>query len=74
MEAAQADFRNTDLRQANFGGAYLEGAMMPPPAAEPTHPWPSEIARANRQNRTGQDQGKDGGNEKVNGHDDGHSM
>jgi hypothetical protein len=38
------------------------------------HPWPSEIAAANRQKQTGQDQGKSSGNEKANGHDDGHSM
>jgi hypothetical protein len=28
--AFNADFRNTDLRQSNFGGAYLDKAMMPP--------------------------------------------
>ena len=28
--SSPADFRNSDLRQVNFGGAYLEGAMMPP--------------------------------------------
>jgi hypothetical protein len=38
------------------------------------HPWPSEIAAANWQKQTGQDQGKSGGGEKANGHDDGHSM
>ena len=31
VEAFHADFRNSDLRQCNFGGAYLDGAMMPPP-------------------------------------------
>jgi hypothetical protein len=40
----------------------------------PPHSWPSEIARANRQKHAGQDQGKSNGNEKANGHDDGHSM
>ena len=40
--------------------------------AGPPHPWPSEIAKANRQKQGGKDQ--DNGNEKVNGHDDGHSM
>ncbi len=32
VEAYQADFRGADLRQANFGGAYLDGAMLPPPS------------------------------------------
>ena len=40
--AHRADFRGADLRQCNFGGAYLEGAVMPPPERRPT---PSEIAR-----------------------------
>lgn len=31
VEAQSADFRGADLRQANLGGAYLDGAMMPPP-------------------------------------------
>jgi hypothetical protein len=44
------------------------------PAAQQPHPWPSEIAKANRQKQTGQDQGKSTGNGKANGHDDGHSM
>ena len=44
------------------------------PAAQAPHPWPSEIAKANQQKQTGQDQGKSTGNEKANGHDDGHSM
>jgi hypothetical protein len=30
VEAFGADFRNCDLRQVNFGGAYREGALMPP--------------------------------------------
>ena len=29
-----ADFRGADLRQANMGGAYIDGAMMPAPTAE----------------------------------------
>jgi uncharacterized protein YjbI with pentapeptide repeats len=29
VEAKHADFRGADLRQVNFGGAYLEGAVMP---------------------------------------------
>ena len=40
--AHRADFRGADLRQCNFGGAYLEGAVMPPPERRPT---PSEIAK-----------------------------
>jgi hypothetical protein len=34
VEALQADFRGADLRQVNFGGAYLEGAVLPPPVAK----------------------------------------
>jgi hypothetical protein len=40
----------------------------------PPHPWPSEIAKANRQNQPGQDHGKSNGNEKANGNDTGCSM
>lgn len=36
------------------------------------HPWPSEIAKANRQH--GRDQGTSSGDEKANGKDTGHSM
>jgi hypothetical protein len=42
--------------------------------ALPPHLWPSEIARANRQQQSGQDQSKRSDNEKANGHDDGHSL
>jgi hypothetical protein len=31
-EAFGADFQNCDLRQCNLAGAYLEGAVLPPPA------------------------------------------
>ena len=41
------------------------------PAAGPPHPWPSEIAKANR-NRPGG--GKDEGKGHENGHDAGRSM
>ena len=74
MEAAQADFRGADLRLANFGGAYLEGAMMPPPSAEPRQPWPSEIAEANRQKQAVKDTGEVKDHDKSNGHDGGYSM
>lgn len=63
VEAAQADFRGADLRLANFGGAYLEGAMMPPPAA---HPSPSEIAKAGKQARA-ELPAKTKSNDKANG-------
>jgi hypothetical protein len=47
-------------------------------ATGPPHPWPSEIARSNRQKQAGQDQGKGNekanGRDKSNGRDDGHSM
>jgi uncharacterized protein YjbI with pentapeptide repeats len=71
VEAAQADFRGADLRLANLGGAYLEGAMMPPPDLGA---WPSEIAKVNRQKPAGQEQGQSSGNEKLNGRDGGHSL
>jgi hypothetical protein len=41
------------------------------PAAQPRHPWPSEVAERNR-NQPGQDLGKTDGQEHS--HDDGHSM
>ena len=44
------------------------------PAAGPPHPWPSEIAKANRQKQPGQDQGKNHSSGHQNGHDNGHSM
>jgi hypothetical protein len=33
IEAANADFRYSDLRMANLAGAYVQGARMPEPAA-----------------------------------------
>jgi hypothetical protein len=42
VEAYRADFRNCDLRLANFGGAYTDGAVIPP--AEWRQPSPGEIA------------------------------
>ncbi len=56
-EAFQADFRNADLRQVNFGGAYLEGAMM----TKDRQPTPSEIARDNRQEMPAPEQGRANG-------------
>ena len=44
------------------------------PAGQPPHPWPSEIARANRQNEPAQSQGHNNGQDKSNGRDDGNSM
>jgi hypothetical protein len=35
VEAFQTDFRNCDMRQCNFGGAYLDGAMMLQARLEP---------------------------------------
>jgi uncharacterized protein YjbI with pentapeptide repeats len=43
-EAQQTDFRGADLRQANLGGAYLEGAVMPPPSAPEVRQTPGEIS------------------------------
>ena len=34
VEADQADFRGADLRHVNFGGAYMQGAIMPPPVQD----------------------------------------
>jgi hypothetical protein len=45
-----------------------------PAGGQPPHPWPSEIAKANREKQPGQDKSKSGGNQKANGHDSGHSM
>ena len=49
----------------------LAGAKFTPPEREQ---WPSEVAKANRQKLSEQQQGKSSGHEKSNGRDDGHSM
>jgi uncharacterized protein YjbI with pentapeptide repeats len=41
IEAFGADLRHSDLRQANLGGAYFEGAQLPPLERRAS---PSEIA------------------------------
>lgn len=59
VEAHQADFRGANVQLANFGGAYLDGTILPPAAAKPVLPSPSEIAnqpapspgQSNRQER-----------------------
>jgi hypothetical protein len=56
------------MRQANLGGAYLEGAMLPSPVAEKRQPWPSELAKANKGKSAAKDEGKSTGHEKANGH------
>ena len=43
-------------------------------AGLPPHPWPSEIAKANRLKEAEQDLGKSGGQEHGHGYDEGHSM
>jgi hypothetical protein len=58
---------------ATYKQRVREGAMMPLTDGPP-HPWPSEIARANREKESGQEQGKGGGNEKTNDRDDGASL
>jgi len=52
--AHQADFRGADLRMANLAGAYMEGAKFPPPERTP---WPSEVAKANREKQKEQADG-----------------
>jgi hypothetical protein len=43
--------------------------------AQPPHPWPSEIAKANRERQAGRDQAEaSSGNGKAKDHDGGHSM
>jgi hypothetical protein len=76
----QADYHAARVRDygpedaATYEQRVKEGAMQPPPAAGPSHPWPSEIAKANRHKQPAQDQGKSSGKEKSNGKDGGHSM
>jgi hypothetical protein len=69
VEAAHADFRGADMRLVNLGGAYLDGAMLPPPAAMSSHKYPSEIAKANRQKAE-----QPAAKPKSNGKDNGQSM
>jgi|SRR5947209_6180378 len=45
VEAHQADFRNSDTRQVNWSGAYVDGAMMTPPQRQS----PGEIGDGKRQ-------------------------
>lgn len=61
---------------ADAEGMFPQGTPPLPPAIEPRHAWPSEIAEANRQNQPGQAQsnGPEIGRHTGNGHDDGHSM
>ena len=61
VEANQADFRGADLRQVNFGGAYLEGSIMPPPDRLPS---PSEIAKDKQPHRAEPDQSRENAKEK----------
>jgi hypothetical protein len=61
------------------GVAQSQASEIPPghaakPATVPPHPWPSELAKANRQNPQGQEHSREDGNGKKNGQDDGHSM
>ena len=66
--------RKTLIREADDAsrreGNRREGVS----TAGPQHPWPSEIASANRQKQTGQDHSHNNGRDKNNGHDDGHSL
>ncbi len=59
----RADWRYADLRLANLGGAYLEGAMLPAPSREPEGPGsdPLDAARQRAEQRVSQKpRGKDG--------------
>jgi hypothetical protein len=50
VEAHHADFRGANLQLANFGGAYLEGAILPPPSPDNRPPLsPGEIADQSKQ-------------------------
>ena len=49
-----------DLRQVNFGGAYLEGSIMPPPDRLPS---PSEIAKEKQPHRAEPDQSRENAKE-----------
>jgi uncharacterized protein YjbI with pentapeptide repeats len=71
VAAQQADFRGADLRQCNFGGAYLEGAMLPAPERRP---WPSEVAKANRAKQFAQEAVNGAEKQKTDSKDTGHSM
>lgn len=54
VEAFQTDFRNCDMRQCNFGGAYLDGALMLQTRLEP-----QQEAQALVEERSQVDFGKD---------------
>ena len=82
-EIYKPDFGGTALREASIPEAKplvgRENALSaelarPSPDDRPPHPWPSEIAEANRHQPSEKDQGKDSGSEKANGNDTGHSM
>ena len=66
VEAHQADFRGANLQMANFGWAYLEGALMPPPAKD-RPPSPAEIAEESPASQPDRDNGQDRGRANGNG-------
>ena len=69
MEAFHTDFRNSDLRLSNFGGAYLDGAAMPPPVvAKDRLPTPSEIVKEQNSANGKQEKSLDRGRAQERGH------
>ena len=71
----ERDFRGADLRLANFGGAYLQGAMMPPPEnhlrRSSLMPPPGWSAEKQAGQQAGKEQEGDNGQDKSNGKDHG---
>jgi hypothetical protein len=69
------DLGGVALRETSMPGAETSASRdVTTPAPASLHPWPSEIAKANRQKQAVQDQEKSNAQDKSNGHDDGHSM
>jgi hypothetical protein len=77
-ELYKTDFGGTALRETSMAEAKPSASRdvtpsavpaLPFPGEQPPHPWPSEIAEANRHQP-----GKDNGNGHENSHDAGHSM
>jgi uncharacterized protein YjbI with pentapeptide repeats len=61
-EAFNANFRGANMQQCNMGGAYLDGALLPPPSPVYKRPLasPSQIAEQ-KPNGQAQPQGHDNG-------------
>jgi hypothetical protein len=69
--------RDEPLPEPDHKGRDSKAALPSPgnPAKEQPHPWPSEIAKANRQKQqAGQEHGQDNSDGKANGQDGGNSL